>query len=75
MSDEKLIEDVIQECDSSFRNYDVTGYNRIILTLSDVKNKTKAVDNAIRLAKCGPTLSSPRFAYPHIKDALLTPAD
>jgi hypothetical protein len=70
MSDKILIADAMRECDLSFNNNDVTGYNRITQILSEVEGKTEAVIKAMRLAEGGPKLSSPRFAYPHIKDFL-----
>jgi hypothetical protein len=75
MSDEILIEDAMLECDRSFHNNDLTGYNRILLKLAEVKNKTGAIDKAIRMAEAGLTLSSARFAYPHIKDFLSDAVD
>lgn len=56
-------------CDVGFNSYDQKYYSKIDELLSGVE-QTPSVQRARRLCAAGPTLSSPKFAYPHIKDAL-----
>ncbi|MBO9428224.1 hypothetical protein [Sulfitobacter sp. R18_1] len=70
MSDQEIIQSIVQECDHSFAANDVTGYARVKEMLSELKEQTPETEKALRLAEAGPELSSDRFAYPHIKSAL-----
>jgi hypothetical protein len=70
MQNKEIIRDVVRECESCFDRHDVTGYARITEMLSRIEDPDESVVKALRLADGGPTLSSPRFAYPHIKSIL-----
>jgi hypothetical protein len=70
MQTQQIINDVLRECDACFHGYDDTGYGRITEMLSEIQEPDERVIKALKLAEAGPTLSSPRFAYPHIKSAL-----
>jgi hypothetical protein len=68
-SDMDKIEEAKRLCDLGFAQYTDRFYPRIEELLAQVE-QTDKVANARRLCAAGPTLSSPRFAYPHIQSAL-----
>jgi hypothetical protein len=70
MSDQDIITRVIRMCDEGFSAHSAANYERITAALGDIENPTEATEKAARLGEAGPTLASPRFAYPHIKSAL-----
>lgn len=53
-------------CDLGFASYDDSYYGKIIELLKD--DDTVEGKKVKTLAEAGYTLSSPRFAYPHIQD-------
>jgi hypothetical protein len=71
MDDQQIIARAIRECETGFSAHSRDGYERITELLSSLSAPTAQTEKAARLAEAGPTLSSPRFAYPHIKDALM----
>lgn len=63
------IQKVIDLCNRGFDEYTDRYYDRIDDLLS-TEEQTESIVRARKLAKVGPSLVSPRFAYPHIKSAL-----
>ena len=63
---DSIKQEVIAICQKSYRDGDRAGYLRIEEILQGVEGEEAA--RIRRLAKAGPTLSSPRFAYPHIEE-------
>jgi len=56
-------------CQLGFNTHSAEYYEQIDKILSEVV-QTEAIQKARRLCAAGPTLSSPRFAYPHIESAI-----
>lgn len=57
-------------CNEGFQNNDRGVYVRIIPYLQRVWPQSSHIEKAIRLCDAGMSCISPRFAYPHIEDAL-----
>ena len=69
---ENAITKALELCKLGYALYDSKYYAEIETLLSSVPS-TPGIEKAIRLAQAGVTLSSPRFAYPHIESALRDP--
>lgn len=69
MQNTEKIAEARRLCQLGFNTHSAEYYDQIDKLLSEVK-QTKAVQAARRLCAAGPTLASPRFAYPHIESAL-----
>jgi hypothetical protein len=65
----EAIAECLALCDKGFETHDRSLYGDIDKLLSQCE-QTERVVRARKLCEAGPTLSSPRFAYPHIQSAL-----
>jgi hypothetical protein len=61
----------IDWCDTGFEIRSAGFYEIIAAELEPFREASKTVDTAARLAQGGRGLTSPRFAYPHVKDRLV----
>lgn len=63
---QQALERVVALCQAGFASYDPSNYVEIEQIMLPYAGADEA-DKIMRLAKAGPTLSSKRFAYPHIE--------
>lgn len=64
---DETLKRVIAICNQGFASHDPQYYDRIDDLLSTL-DQSRAIQKMRRFAQVGPTLSSKRFAYPHIAD-------
>ena len=62
----QIFQVVIDLCEAGFQAYSRANYDKIVSALSPLEPSDR-VNKMRRLAEAGHTLSSPRFAYPHIE--------
>jgi hypothetical protein len=68
------LEQCIADCDAGYSRYDLSYYDSIITKLDALLPMTERISKARRLAQAGSDggFSSSRFAYPHIRDQLIS---
>lgn len=69
MHDRKIVLECSNFCGLGFSEYDVSYYSKIDEKMS-LLEQDKRVTRVRELCKVGPTLTSPRFLYPHILEEL-----
>jgi hypothetical protein len=69
MNRTESLQRIVDLCSTGFQSYDRSQYVEIERIADELGGDDPEIVKIKRLAGAGPTLSSPRFAYPHIEDA------